>query len=119
MQEFEEIRNLMTGNNIEIINEKFDDALPQLVKKFDSNFLAFIDGNHRKENVLKYFDLLSDKANHQSIVILDDIRWSSEMFEAWNMIKVKQKVKVSIDLFFMGILFFRGDIQKQNFFINF
>ncbi len=105
--------------NIKIINEKFDDALPELIKKLDNNFLAFVDGNHRKESVLKYFDLLSGKANRQSIVIFDDIRWSSEMFEAWNIIKEKKEVKVSVDLFFMGIVFFSSSGDKQHFVIDF
>ena len=45
--------------------------------------------------------------------------WSDEMKEAWVEIKAHPRVKVSIDLFSMGLAFFREGIVKQDFRIKF
>ena len=67
--------------NIELINQPFDQIIPQLLKnKFD---LIFFDGNHSKEATLRYFYWLAEQANEDSIFIFDDIYWSNEMKQAW------------------------------------
>jgi len=45
----------------------------------------------------------------------DDIHWSKEMEEAWEEIKAHPKVLITIDLFFVGLVFFRTNQPKQHF----
>ena len=106
--------------NIELIQGNFDDTLaPQLLKIPKVDF-AFVDGNHRKQPTLNYFHQLVDKADENSIFIFDDIHWSKEMEAAWKNIQVHPSVTLTIDLFFIGIVFFRKE-QKvpQHFVIRF
>lgn len=106
--------------NIRLIKGNFDDTfLPALheIKKID---FAFIDGNHRKEPTLNYFFSLLKKSTAHSIFVFDDIHWSTEMEEAWKLIQQHDSVKLTIDLFFIGIVFFNPDfIIKQHFAIRF
>lgn len=105
--------------NIDIITDDFD---TQLTLIGDTGFIpsmVFIDGNHRKEHVLKYFALLKELLTAGSVIIFDDINYSYEMNEAWNEIKSDLQVSVSIDIFQMGFLFFRKGIVKQNFVIRY
>ena len=82
--------------------------------------LAFIDGNHRKEPTLHYFSELLKKSTNDSIFIFDDIHWSSEMEEAWNLIQQHDSVTLTVDLFFIGLVFFSTDFKvKQHFTIRF
>jgi predicted O-methyltransferase YrrM len=81
---------------------------------------AFIDGNHRQEPTERYFKELLGKANNDSILVFDDIHWSAEMETAWETIKKDAAVTCSIDLFFIGIVFFRKEFkEKQHFVIGF
>lgn len=106
--------------NITVINNTFENALPSLLKDEPvMSALIYIDGNHRKEPAISYFNAFAEKADENTIIIFDDIRWSEEMQEAWETIKSDKRVSVSIDLFFMGIVFFRKNIIKQNFKIKF
>jgi len=41
------------------------------------------------------------------------------MAEAWEEIKLHPKVSISVDLFRMGILFFRGGINHNNYAIRY
>lgn len=106
--------------NINLIQGNFDKTVENTlgtIKKID---LAFIDGNHRKNATLDYFSLLQKKSLPGSIFIFDDIHWSSEMEAAWKQIQQHNSVTLTIDLFFIGLVFFNPDFKvKQHFIIRF
>ena len=55
-----------------------------------------------------------------SILIFDDIHWSQEMETAWEEIKKDESISLTIDLFFIGIVFFRKEqLVKQDFTIHY
>ena len=106
--------------NIQLIEGNFDNTLQSALSSIDSVDLAFIDGNHTKEATLNYFSALLQAGNDQSIFIFDDIYWSEEMEQAWDEIKNSSGVTLTIDLFFIGIVFFNKDFKvKQDFTIRF
>jgi len=107
-------------SNIELIEGDFDSALIPTVKELSAIDFAFIDGNHRKEPTINYFKEILAKTSEQSIIVFDDIHWSKEMEEAWEYIKHHALVTLSIDLFFVGIVFFRKEQRvKQHFTVRF
>ncbi|MDQ3048113.1 MAG: class I SAM-dependent methyltransferase [Bacteroidota bacterium] len=105
--------------NINIITGNFDDKLPEFLSRNPSLDFVFFDGNHRKQPTLDYFHQCLKNSHAQSVFIFDDINWSDEMQEAWSEIKAHEKVTVTIDLFFMGLVFFRKEQVKQHFLIKF
>jgi len=105
--------------NIELLTGNFDIILPDILKASVPDFV-FIDGNHRKEPTLDYFHQLLKKAGESSIFIFDDIHWSREMEAAWHEIKNHSSVMLTVDLFFIGLVFFRPEFKvKQDFIIRF
>jgi len=106
--------------NLEIVEGNFDDKLSSAITQLSSIDFVFIDGNHRKEPTERYFKELLAKMNKDSILVFDDIHWSNEMEAAWEAIKNNAAVTCSIDLFFIGIVFFRKEFkEKQDFAICF
>jgi len=97
----------------------FEEQLPKVLDTIEKVDFAFIDGNHRYEATLQYFELLLKKANEHSVFVFDDIYWSEDMTKAWKEIIARPEVKVSIDLYRMGIIFFRKESLKQDFKIKF
>ena len=107
-------------SNIRIITGNFDNTLPEMVARMPHVDLAFIDGNHRRQPTLNYFRELLTKTTSESIIIFDDIHWSRGMESAWNEIRQHPSVKLSIDLFFFGLVFFREEFKtRQHFRIRF
>jgi predicted O-methyltransferase YrrM len=107
-------------SNIELMTGNFDDILPKVLKDQPTIDLAFIDGNHRKQPTLNYFNLLIQHISDFSVLIFDDIHWSSDMESAWQEIKNDERVMLTVDLFFLGIAFFKNDFKtKQHFIIRF
>ncbi len=105
--------------NIKSIIGNFDDVLDSEIKNLKNLDFVFFDGNHRKEATLNYFKSCLQKKHSESIFVFDDIYWSSEMTEAWKEIKQNSEVTITIDLFHIGIVFFRKEQAKQHFMIRF
>lgn len=106
-------------SEIEVKVGDFDVILDKTLDEFKQLDLVFVDGNHRKRQTLDYFARCLKKTHEHSIIIFDDIHWSVEMEEAWMIIKKNKKISVTIDLFTMGIVFFRKGISKQDFIIRY
>jgi len=106
--------------NISIIEGNFDHVLSSVISSLPTVDLVFIDGNHRREPTERYFRELMSKTNNESVLVFDDIHWSREMEQAWETIKEHPSVRGSIDLFFIGVVFFRKEFrEKQHFKIRF
>ena len=109
----------MRMKNIELVNATFESYLPQYLNQTPSLDMVFFDGNHQKAATLDYFDQCVVQVHAKSIFIFDDIHWSVEMEEAWEVIKKHPKVTSTVDLFFVGIVFFNTDLSKENFQLRF
>ncbi|MEO7264530.1 MAG: SAM-dependent methyltransferase, partial [Ferruginibacter sp.] len=69
---------------------------------------------------LEYFSILLNHSTSSTVLIFDDIHWSAEMEAVWEEIKTHKAVTLTIDLFFIGIVFLRNDFyHKQHFSIRF
>lgn len=105
--------NQLGLENVEVITGNFDHTLIPTLKKLGRPDMVFIDGNHRKEPTLRYFKILLDHTGPETILIFDDIHWSQEMEEAWEEIRLDPAVQCSLDLFFIGIVFFRQEFREK------
>jgi predicted O-methyltransferase YrrM len=105
--------------NIIQMTGSFEDLLPELEKKPVKPGLVFIDGNHRKEPTLKYFRQLAKISGNNTVIILDDIYHSKEMEEAWIEIKKHKSVSFTIDIFRMGMVFFRKGMNHFDYIIRY
>lgn len=105
--------------NTNILTGSFDQVLPGFIAGEKILDLVFVDGNHRKEATLSYFNRCLPALHEGSVMIFDDIYWSKDMEEAWEEIKAHPQVTVSVDLFWIGLVFFRTGQAKEHFRIRF
>ncbi len=101
--------------NIKLVTASFEDALEKELKILRKVDLVFFDGNHKKKPTIDYFEHCLKYAHDESVFIFDDIYWSSEMKEAWLEIKKHPKVKITLDCFEMGLVFFNKEQAKEHF----
>ena len=98
----------------------FDTCIPALLRDATSFDLVFVDGNHREEPTVRYFNWLLPYLHNDSILIFDDIHWSAEMENAWNTVRAHPAARCTIDLFFIGLVFFRREFHEpQHFSVRF
>lgn len=103
--------------NIQSIAGNFDQELPALLDTLNKADCLYIDGNHSYEATIRYFKLALKKKHTQSIFIFDDIYWSQGMEKAWKEIYQHPEVTLSLDLFQMGIVFFRTENKNKEHFV--
>ena len=111
--------NDMDAKNINITLGNFKNTLQKKLKQIGTIDLAFIDGNHQEQPTIIYFKECLKYANNNTIFIFDDIHWSKEMENAWNYIKSHQKTTLTVDLFYIGIVFIKSELSKENYKIRF
>jgi hypothetical protein len=84
-----------------------------LLERIPEGGLIYFDGNHTYEATLRYFNEALKKKNADSVFIFDDIYWSEGMQKAWLEIKGNASVKVSIDTWHFGMVFFKEEIKEK------
>jgi predicted O-methyltransferase YrrM len=106
-------------HNINVITGKFEEKLKEVLASLPRLDMVFFDGNHKMEPTLRYFHTCLEHIHPETVFVFDDIHWSSGMEQAWNEIKNHPEVKITIDLFNLGIVYFRRELSKENFTLRF
>jgi predicted O-methyltransferase YrrM len=101
--------------NIELIEGRFEDTLPEALRTLGSVDLVYIDGNHHKDAVLEYYEKCLPYVHNDTVIVFDDIRASAGMEQAWDMIRLRPEVRISLDFFNSGWVFFRKESSRQHF----
>jgi predicted O-methyltransferase YrrM len=66
--------------------------------------VVFLDGHHDGEATIQYFNEILPYIAESCVFILDDIRWSEDMYWAWKKLCYHPRVRNNFDLFQWGIL---------------
>jgi predicted O-methyltransferase YrrM len=98
--------------NIRLVNSSFEGYLRSREEPVD---LVYLDGHHSYRATKTLFEQLLPHIHNDSLLIVDDIYWSSDMRRAWKEIAASDRVRVSIDLYRMGLIFFRKEQPRQHF----
>jgi predicted O-methyltransferase YrrM len=106
-------------NNITVLTGTFNEKLQEAIRLIPKPDLVFFDGDHRKKPTLKYWEECLPQLHAGSVMVFDDIHWSGDMEEAWKLIIARPEVKVSIDLYHMGLIYFREELSKEDFVLRF
>ncbi len=97
----------------EIVTGAFEKTLSTALQDLQKIDLVYLDGNHRLEPTLQYFETCLPFAGEQTVFILDDIHWSPEMQTAWQHIRQHERVTLSIDFFDFALAFVNPDFREK------
>ncbi len=106
-------------NNIKILHGNFEHTLDEALAALHALDFVFFDGNHRYASTMHYFESCMKHITPRSVFVFDDIHWSPEMEKAWTAIRLHPAVKVTIDLYQMGVVFFRTELSKEDFILRY
>ncbi|MGB3948808.1 MAG: hypothetical protein WBM13_12550 [Bacteroidia bacterium] len=103
--------------NVTLLYESQTTSLPDLLKQLST--LDFVVIHQKtKDEVLSVFYQCLEKASASSVFVVSNVGLP-EVAEAWEEIKNNNQVTVTIDLFYMGIVFLRKEQVKEHFLIRF
>jgi predicted O-methyltransferase YrrM len=106
-------------SNVRIIVGNISETLPEYLFNIDFVDFAFIDANHTYSSTLDSIKSLLQKIRSGSIIAIGDIHWSQEMQSAWSEIIELPEVKLSLDFYEVGILFFEFPGKKEHYILDF
>lgn len=95
---------------------RFQDTLGEVLREQAPVDFAFINGHHDEHVTLAYFKQIFPFLSESAVLVFDDINWSKGMERAWDVIVADKRIKVSVDLFRVGIcIIARSPKEKQSF----
>jgi predicted O-methyltransferase YrrM len=106
-------------SNIKVHQGNFKNNLPDVLEQMQQVDFALFDGDHRKGSTLHYFEQCLPYFTNDSVLVIDDLHHNAEMEAAWEAIKSYSQVTVTINLFRMGLVFFRTEQVEEHFTIRF
>lgn len=106
-------------HHINSVNGNFDDILPELLPSLNEIDVVYLDGNHTYEATINYYKLIKPFLSKGALVVIDDIYWSKGMENAWKELILDSDATVTIDLYRMGLMFFKQGQQKEHFKLHF
>ena len=104
------------NRKIQIINPDDSGKLDVFLSKsttFDLVYFPF-----STENICSLFQKSLPLAQNNSVFIFEKIHYSQETEHVWKKIKQSKKVRVSIDTFQYGFVFFRKEQAKEDFVVR-
>ena len=105
--------------NVTVVVGNLDETLASQMSALDSIDFVFFDANHRYAPTVQYFEACLKAIHNDTVFVFDDIHWSDEMEQAWAYIKTHAAVTITVDLFWVGLVFFRKEQPKQDFILRF
>ena len=104
---------------INMMSGIFSISLSRIVAAQKTIGFAYLDVNHTHKNTFEYFNQCLRASDENSIFVFRGIHRSRSMEDVWTQICKHPRVTVSIDLFELGLVFFRKGLSKQDFVIRF
>lgn len=95
---------------------EFKNALPQILSTNNLIDICYIDGDHSYDATVYNTKYILPYLSPHSVIILDDIRWSRDMFLAWEELISIDPFNITVDFGRIGLLFkLNNSSPKQHF----
>lgn len=109
----------LKADHVQCITGDFSTTLKPALQELQQVDFAYIDGNHRYESTVGYFESILPYTRSGTVLVFDDIHWSRGMEHAWEQIRSHASSTLTVDLYRFGIVFFREGVRKQHFTLKF
>lgn len=81
--------------------------------------LVYVNGKNTKALMLHIFNQCLAKVHEGSLLVFEELYANEDTKSAWETIKMNPQVTVTIDLFWIGLVYFRKGQAKENFKLRF
>lgn len=109
--------SVLALDNVEMLNLNLEQLRAKMA--FEVVDVICINSALPEDMVLQYFEFCTTIVNQRSMVIIDSIYLNERRKAIWTAIKHHSKVTVTIDLFWIGLVYFKTDQAEEHFKIKF
>lgn len=93
--------------------------LPEVLGTMESLDFLYLGDCSDAGDVESRLNLCLPKMGEKSVLVLCGIYENESMTEAWRRIQAMEKVRVTLDLFKYGLVFFDGKLQKEDYYLRY
>lgn len=111
--------DLLGFKNITLKWDKFSKTIIKTLDNVKRVDFVFFDGNQSEKAIIDYFNKFLPYKTNETIFVFSRIYRSKEMKRVWDKIKNHPETIVTIDLFQLGIVFFKKELSQQHFIYKF
>jgi hypothetical protein len=108
---FFDIRSIGVSHGKEAMKKKISIAFPKTLFDVTPCDMVYIDITEFETAFQSY----SDKIKNDTVIIIDSIHKNNSNLALWEAIKNKDSLRVTLDLFYCGIVFLRKQQAKEHF----
>lgn len=108
--------------NIHLEEGVAEECLDRVLHKMERiDFLFFNPDPHSAEvrSLVDMYAKCSQKLNEKSVVVVDGIHRTPSMKRFWEQLKTDEKIRVTIDVFSFGIVYYSPELQKEDYVLRF
>lgn len=107
-------------SNINIIEGNFRENLPFFLSNSSPVDFVFFNGNQSQNSIQSYYPQILKHCSQNTVIVFHDIATNKEMENAWHWVKENTQLCITINLFYVGIVFLSPNFKiKQHFTIRF
>ena len=88
---------------IKFVCQTFEETLVGYIHNQQVFDLIYLDGDHSYGPTMRHFNLCKEILSEKGVLIIDDIYWSSEMKQCWDLCRKDDSFQIKIDMFYFGI----------------
>jgi hypothetical protein len=100
---------------INIINGNFEDTLPQVLSSIAEVGSVYFHTEQSGEKTTALFEQCLSKASNECVFIFEGIHASKETEAIWKKVIQKEQVRVSLDMYRLGLVYINPSLQKQDY----
>ena len=104
---------MLKADNVEVLDGPFEATLTTALKKLQSLDFVFLDGNHRSDPTLAYFEQCLPFAHAKTVFVFDDAHSTPDMVTAWQGIQQHPQVTLTVDFFDLSLAFINPDFREK------
>lgn len=105
--------------NISLISPNKDKTLRDLLSSVEKIDMVYFNTSASASRLPEYYEMFKSKADNDSVFIFEKPRHTKQSAEFWNSVQKDSDISLSLDLYGIGIVFFKKELSKQHFLIKY
>ena len=97
----------------------YTQLLPKALSDLDSVDFVYFNTRSEEQNNEQLFSMCMEAVSDQTIFVFDGIKSSGQMRKFWKTVRQDPRVRVTVDLYSMGLVFFDKRLYKRDYIVYF
>lgn len=105
--------------NVRVVQGTAEEKLQEVMGELDTLDLLFVNDCASGSDLDDRIGVCMPKTASQTIFVVEGIYANESMTASWKRLQADSRVRVTVDLFRYGLVFFKDNLQKEDYYVRF